>query len=59
MPAMIEEAQQPRTALTAPSRAKAAPFGVYTAFVGVAVGAFMGPFDGSMVNSATAVASGR
>ena len=48
---MIEQAQQPRTARTAPSQARAAPFGAYTAFAGVAVGAFVGPLDGSMVNS--------
>ena len=48
---MIEEAQQPRMSPVAPSRTRSAPFGLYTAFAGVAVGAFMGPFDGSMVNS--------
>src|SRR6188474_1060978 len=48
---MIEEAQQPRTALTVPSRTRVPRFGAYTAFAGVAVGAFVGPLDGSMVNS--------
>jgi EmrB/QacA subfamily drug resistance transporter len=51
MSAMIEEAQQRRAAPTATSRARVTPFGAYTAFAGVAVGAFVGPLDGSMVNS--------
>jgi len=51
MPSMIEEAQQPRKALTTATQAGVARFGVYTAFAGVAVGAFVGPLDGSMVTS--------
>jgi hypothetical protein len=31
--------------------ARAGRFGAYSAFAGLAVGAFVGPLDGSMVNS--------
>jgi len=34
-----------------PVRSRAGRFGAYSAFAGLAVGAFMGPLDGSLVNS--------
>src|SRR5688572_28300865 len=49
--AMIEGAQAPDRAPAAPARARAGRLGQYSAFTGLAVGAFMGPLDGSMVNS--------
>src|SRR4051812_25968479 len=48
---MIGGAQRPAGALTAPSRARPGRLGQYSAFAGLAVGAFLGPLDGSMVNS--------
>jgi EmrB/QacA subfamily drug resistance transporter len=47
----IENAQQRGRTLTAPSQSRVGRFGMYSAFVGVAVGAFVGPLDGSMVSS--------
>jgi EmrB/QacA subfamily drug resistance transporter len=49
--AVIEGAQQPDRRQTAPARPRAGRLGQYSAFAGLAVGAFMGPLDGSMVNS--------
>jgi EmrB/QacA subfamily drug resistance transporter len=49
--AMIDGARQPGRGPTAPSRSRGGRFGHYSAFAGLAVGAFMGPLDGSMVTS--------
>ena len=48
--AVIEGAQPDRTRPAAAQR-RAGRLGQYSAFAGVAVGAFLGPLDGSMVNS--------
>ena len=54
---MIEDARQPGRGPAAPSRSdvsrvgRPGRLGQYSAFAGLAVGAFMGPLDGSMVNS--------
>src|SRR5215210_2058388 len=48
---MIEGAQQAGGEQVAPSRSRVGRFGHYSAFAGLAVGAFLGPLDGSMVNS--------
>jgi EmrB/QacA subfamily drug resistance transporter len=45
--ALIQRAQSSSTT----TRPRASGLGQYSAFAGLAVGAFMGPFDGSMVNS--------
>jgi EmrB/QacA subfamily drug resistance transporter len=49
---LIGNAQQPgRATATATARRRAGRLGAYSAFAGLAVGAFLGPLDGSMVNS--------
>ena len=48
---MREGARQPDSGPPAPPHARGSRLGHYSAFAGLAVGAFMGPFDGSMVNS--------
>ena len=48
---MSESARPARGEQVASTRARAGRFGHYSAFAGLAVGAFMGPLDGSMVNS--------
>ena len=48
---MIEGAQQPNVPPSTPARSRGGRLGQYSAFAGVAVGAFLGPLDGSMVNS--------
>lgn len=48
MAGKVEAARGP---VSEPAAAPAGRLGYYSAFAGLAVGAFMGPFDGSMVNS--------
>src|SRR5215207_8907238 len=48
---MIQGAQPAAETIAAPSRQRAGRLGQYSAFAGLAVGAFLGPLDGSMVNS--------
>src|SRR5438045_8970407 len=48
---MIERAQPPGDAHAALAPSTVGRLGAYSAFAGLAVGAFMGPLDGSMVNS--------
>ena len=48
---MIEGKSEPAAQQQTLSRAGGGRLGQYSAFAGVAVGAFLGPFDGSMVNS--------